>query len=254
MENLEPDDELDTATSVKSAGAPAEEHGQVAILARGLPLQLDDITDVLELRFRRTVTLAAETTQYESGFLLAPDFDKPARRFGHGPHDEEEEDEGHDLESDWEAPDEGRIDLTVKGGAVFDPVSDDDAENVQGEFDGDELAAGCVAGGFGRPDGSDGVQNARPDPVEDTGAKHPLGVLGGALEGGADDSPQGSHGDRLNPTISITEPASQEGAEKGARKVVHCDLESHLSEQWHQATMEVVLSGYSQFLLEEAAY
>lgn len=231
MENLEPDNELDTATSVKLAGAPTEEHGQVAILGGGLPLQLDDVTDVLELSFRRTIILAAETTKDESGFLLAPDFDEPARRFGHSPYNEEEEDEGHDLESDWEAPDEGGIYLTVEGGAVFDPVSDDDAENVKSEFDGDKLAAGCVAGGFGGPDGSDGVQNASSDTVKDTGAEHPIGVLGGALEGGADDSPQGSHGDSLNTTISITEPAPKEGAEKGARKVVHCDLESHMSEK-----------------------
>ena len=107
LEDLEPDDELDTATGVQLAGLPAEEHGQVAVLARSLPLQFDDVADVLKLSFGRTVTFAAETTEYESGFFLAPDFDKPARGFGHSPYDEEEEDEGHDLKSDWEAPDEG---------------------------------------------------------------------------------------------------------------------------------------------------
>ncbi len=139
------------------AGAPAKEHGQITVLARGLPLQLNDVADILELSFRRTVTFAAETAEDKPGFFLAPDFDEPARGFGHSPYDEEEEDERHDLESDWEAPDEGRVYLTVKGGTVFDPVSDDHAENVKGEFYGDKLAAGCVAGGFGGPDGSDGV-------------------------------------------------------------------------------------------------
>lgn len=157
MENLEPDDELDAATGVELAGAPAEEHGQVAILARGLALQLDDVADILKLGFRCTVPFAAETTEYKPGFFLAPDFDEPARGFRHSPYDEEEEDEGHDLEGDREAPDEGGIYLTVEGGAVFDPVRDNDAENVEREFDRDELAAGCVAGGFGGPYGGDGV-------------------------------------------------------------------------------------------------
>ena len=104
-------------------------------MARGLSLQLDDVTDILELSFRRTVTFATEPTKDESGFLLATDFDKPARRFGHSPYDEEEEDKGHDLESDWEAPNEGGIYLAIEGGAIFDPVSDDDAKNVEGELD-----------------------------------------------------------------------------------------------------------------------
>lgn len=157
MENLEPDDELDAATGVELAGAPAEEHGQVAVLARGFPLQLDDVTDILKLSFRRTITFAAETTKDISGLFLAPHFDEPARGFGHCPYDEEEENEGHDLESDWEAPDEGGVDFPVEGGAVFDPVSDHHTKNVESKFDRHELAAGRVAGGFGGPDGGDGV-------------------------------------------------------------------------------------------------
>ena len=82
----------------------------------------------------------------------------------------------------------------IEGSSILDPVSDDDAENVEGEFDGDELAAGCVASGFGRPDWGDGVQDTGPDTVQDTSAKHPVGVLGGALKGGADDSPNGGYG------------------------------------------------------------
>ena len=123
------------------AGIPAEEHGQVAVLARCLALQLDDVADVLELGFRLPVPFATETTQDESGFFLAPDFDEPARGFGHRPYDEEEEDERHDLESDWEAPDEGGIYLPVEGSAVLDPVSGDNAKDIEGEFDGDELTA-----------------------------------------------------------------------------------------------------------------
>ena len=212
LEDLEPDDELNAATGVELAGLPAEEHGQVATLARGLALQLDDVADVLEFSFGRTVTFAAETTEYESGFFLAPDFNKPARGFGHSPYNEKEEDEGHDLESDREAPDEGGIDLAVEGGAVFDPISDDDAENVEGELDRDELAAGCVAGSLGGPDGGDGVQDACSDTVQGTGAEHPFGVLGGALKSGADNSPQGGYGDGLDTTVSIAKPSAEEGA------------------------------------------
>ena len=132
----------------------------------------------MELGFSRTIAFTAETTKDKSGFFLPPDFDEPARRFGHSPYDEEEEDEGHDLESDWKAPDEGGINLPIEGGAVFNPVSDDDAENVEGEFDRDELTAGCVTGGFSGPDGGDSVQDAGSDTVEGTGAEHPIGVLG----------------------------------------------------------------------------
>ena len=96
------------------ARAPTEEHGQVAILARGLAFQLDDVADILELSFCRTVTFAAETTKDESSFLLAPHFHEPARRFRHSPYDDKEEDKRHDLESDWEAPNEGGVYLTVE--------------------------------------------------------------------------------------------------------------------------------------------
>lgn len=189
LENLEPDDELDAATGVELARAPAEKHGQVAILARGLPLQLDNVADILKFSFRRTVTFTAETAKYESGFFLTPDFDEPSRGLGHSPYDEEEEDEGYDLESNGEAPDEGGYFLPVERGAVFNPVSDDDTENVESEFDRDELTARCVAGGFGGPDRGDGIKNAGPDTVEGPGAEHPFSVLGGALESGTNDGP-----------------------------------------------------------------
>ncbi len=180
--------------------------------------------DILELGFGGTITFAAETTEDEAGLFLAADFDEPAGGFGHGPYDEEEKDEGHDLEGNWEAPDEGRVFVTVEGGAVFDPVSDDDAKNVEGEFDRDELAAGCVTGCFGGPDWGDGVENTGSDAVEGTGAEHPLGVLGGALERGADNSPQSGYSYGLYTTVSITKPTSEECTEEGAGEVVHCDL------------------------------
>ena len=79
--------------------------------------------------------------------------------------------------------------MAVEGGAIFDPVSDDNPKNVESELDRDELTARCVAGGFGSPDGSDGVKYAGSNTVEGPSAEHPFGVLCGALESGANDSP-----------------------------------------------------------------
>lgn len=231
LENLEPDDELDAAPGVQLAGLPAQEHGQVAVLARSLALELDDVADILELGFGGSVPFTAETAEDEPSFFLAPDFDEPARGFRHRPYDDEEEDEGHDLESNGEAPDEGGVFVGIEGGSIFDPVRDDDAENVESEFDGDELTAGRVAGGFGGPDGGNGVEDAGSDAVQDTGAKHPVGVLGGALEGGADYSPYGGYGDGLDTTVSIAEPASEKGAEEGTGEIVNGDLKSQMADK-----------------------
>ena len=99
---------------MKLAGIPAEEHGEVAVLARGLTLQLDNIANVLELGFSGTVTFASKTTEDVSCFFLASDFDEPSRGFRHSPNDDEEEDEGHDLESDGEAPDEVGVYIVVE--------------------------------------------------------------------------------------------------------------------------------------------
>ena len=213
------------------ARVPAEKHGQVAILGRSLPLQLDNVANILKFGFGRTVTFTAKTAENKSSFLFPPDFDEPARGFGHGPNDDEEEDKGHDLESDGEAPDERRVYLPVKGSAVFNPVSDNDTEDVEGEFDGDKLAAGCVAGGFSGPDGGDGVKNACSDSVQNTGAEHPLGILSRTLESGADDSPYGGDRDGLDTAISIAKPSAEEGAKEGAWQVVDCDLRSRTSDK-----------------------
>lgn len=119
----------------------AKEHGEVARVLRILPLDLHDIPDVLELRLGNSVLLPAQTAKDEARLLLAPGLDEPTRRLGHVPDDAEEGDERHDLEGDGEAPNEARQLLAVEGGAVLEPVGDDDAEDVEGEFDGNEGAA-----------------------------------------------------------------------------------------------------------------
>ena len=88
-----------------------------------------------------------------------------------------------------------------------------------------------MAGGFSGPDRGDGIQNSSSDTIECPSAKHPFSVLGGALEGSADDRPQGGHGNGLDSTISIAEPASEEGPEEGAGEIVHCDLEPHMLDE-----------------------
>ena len=145
--------------------------------------------------------------------------------------------------------------MAVIRGAVFDPVRHDDAENVEGEFDGDELAARGVASGFGGPDGGDGVEDAGADAVEGTGAEHPFGVLGGALKSGTDDGPQGGYGDGLDSTIAVTKPASKEGAKESSGKVVHGNLESQIADQPFKLKkyMWTGFQGHAQCLLAGVA-
>ena len=114
LKYLKPHDQLDTTAGVELAGIPAKEHGQVAVLSRRLPFEFDDVANILEFGFCQAVPFASKTTKDVSCFFFASDFDEPPWRFGHSPDDEEEEDEGHDLESDWEAPNEGRIHVCVE--------------------------------------------------------------------------------------------------------------------------------------------
>lgn len=51
---------------------------------------------------------------------------------------------------------------------LFNPIRDDNTEDVEGEFDGHELTSRCMASCFGRPDRSDGVQDASANAIENT--------------------------------------------------------------------------------------
>lgn len=51
----------------------------------------------------------------------------------------------------------------------LEPVGQNDTENVQGEFNRDELSAGRVFGGLGGPDGHNRIQDPRSDSVDETG-------------------------------------------------------------------------------------
>lgn len=76
---------------------------------------------------------------------------------------------------------------------------------------------------LGSPDRRNRIQNPRTYPVENPSAKHPVGVHSGALEGGADDGPEGGEGDGEDAAVAVPEPAAPDRADQGAREVVDGD-------------------------------
>lgn len=102
---------------------------------------------------------------------------------------------------------------------LFDPVSDDNAENIQCKLDGDELTSGCMLSCFGGPNWNDGVENAGTPAVDETSADHPGGVHSSGLKRSADDSPSSSKSDRLDTAIAITEGTTDETAHEGTEIV-----------------------------------
>jgi hypothetical protein len=56
----------------------------------------------------------------------------------------------------------------MAGGIQFQPVCEDDTEDVQGELDGNELSTGGMVRDFCSPYGDDGVQDTRTDTVNKT--------------------------------------------------------------------------------------
>ena len=109
LHDLEPDNELDTATSVKLARAETEEHRDVRLSASSLALKLADVADILEFSFGLAEVLTAfttETTKDVTSFLLAADLGEPTRRFREDPYNAEKEQKRDNLERNWESPDE----------------------------------------------------------------------------------------------------------------------------------------------------
>ncbi len=106
LKNLQPDDQLNTASGVEFPRFPAEEHSKITILLRRLTLELNNVANILEFGLGETIVFATQTTEYISSFFFAADFDEPTGRLGHKIDDAEEEYERYDLECDGEAPDE----------------------------------------------------------------------------------------------------------------------------------------------------
>lgn len=108
LHDLEPNDELNTATGVEFAGADAKEHGEVGLCAGGLAFELGDVADILEFGFGLAHILAGfatEATEDVACLFLATNLGEPTGRLGEEPHNGEQEEKGNNLESNRESPD-----------------------------------------------------------------------------------------------------------------------------------------------------
>ena len=83
----------------------------------------------------------------------------------------------------------------------------------------DEGPAGGGRGDFGGVDGDDGVENASTEAIEEACAYHPSSALGGGLECGAYDCPEGTEGYAFYAAVVITDGAAYEAADEGAEVV-----------------------------------
>lgn len=222
LHNLEPDDELNATTSVELARADASEHGPVRGARCSLAFELGDVTDVLEFGFGPAHILAGfatETAQDVATFFLAADLDQPTWRFGEDPDNAKEKDKGDNLEGNRESPDERAVATLVEGATIFEPVSDDDTEDVEGEFNGDELSARFMFGGFGGPDGNNSVQDTSSPSVDEASEDHPGVVHGRGLKSGAEDGPGSTERDGLNTAILVAKPTADQAPNQSANIV-----------------------------------
>lgn len=251
MHDLQPYDELNTATGMKLTTANAEEHSIVRLTAGSLALQLSDIADILEFSLCFAHILASFTTETSkdvAGFLFTANLGQPSGRFWEEKANAEEKDERRNLEGDWEPPDKGRTALVV-GAGIFEPISNDDTKDVEGEFDSDELTSGCVVGGFGSPDRNDGVEDTSSPAVDETGKNHPGVVHGRALEGSADDSPESSECDCLDTSIFITKPTTNETTDKRSDVIDTNDssLKKGVVDDWSALLTRIVRTFVAEF-------
>ena len=60
---------------------------------------------------------------------------------------------------------------------LFNPVSNDNTEDVKRELNGHELATGFVLSGLGSPDWNDSIEHSCAPAIDETGADHPSMVL-----------------------------------------------------------------------------
>lgn len=81
-----------------------------------------------------------------------------------------------------------------------------------------------MLGSFGGPDRDDSVQDTSSPAVDETSENHPVRILSGCLKSCTENSPGGTKRDRLNTSILVTEPATNETANKSTN-VVNGDLE-----------------------------
>ena len=174
LHDLKPDDKLHTTAGVELAGADAEKHGDVGVVLGSCTLEFANVLDVLELGLGSPSILTGFTTKTSenvTSLLISTDFDKISGRFWEEPDRDGENHERDDLEGDRETPDEAVVTaaVTVVCTAEFEPVCNHDTEDVESKFNGDELTARSVFGGFGGPDWDDGVEDTGSKAIDKTG-------------------------------------------------------------------------------------
>ena len=103
--------------------------------------------------------------------------------------------------------------------SLFDPIGHDNTENIECEFNGDELASGCVLSSLGGPDRDNSVKHSCTPSIDETSADHPIVVLSRSLESSSDDGPASSKTNSLDTAITVTEPTTDETADKGTEVV-----------------------------------
>lgn len=90
---------------------------------------------------------------------------------------------------------------------------------IQREFNGDKLAPRGMFRRLRRPHGDDRVKHPGPAPVDQAGHDHPHVILGGTLQGCADDRDAHGEGDGLYPSRTLADDPPYERAAKTAEVV-----------------------------------
>lgn len=106
---------------------------------------------------------------------------------------------------------------------LFKPVGDHDTEDVQGEFNGDELPTGFVFSSLSSPDRHNRVKDTSTPAVDETSEDHPGGVHSRGLKTSTEDSPSSTKRNGLYAAVFVTEPTTNETADQGT-DVVDRDL------------------------------
>ena len=65
--------------------------------------------------------------------------------------------------------------------SLFNPIGNNDTEDVERKLNGDELSTGGVLGSLSGPDWNNGVKHSRAPSIDETSADHPSVILGRCL-------------------------------------------------------------------------
>lgn len=131
------------------------------------------------------------------------------------------------------------------GDVQLEPVGQNDTEDVQCEFNGNELSARGMLGGLGSPDRHDRIQNTSTDAIDKPCCKplvrhsvlarfllpcllsllttnHPIMILRRALQARTHNSPNRSDSNGLDSPHAITQPTAEQSAEQRPQ-IIHRD-------------------------------